>query len=230
MKICVIGAGIIGSIWGKHYHEAGQLYALWNRTPKPELPCFHQDLIKASQNADMLHIVLSEPQVVQKTLQTLQPILAEKKPLLVQSSTISPKWSEENELFVTSQGARYVEAPFTGSKTVAEKKGVVFFIGGPAQSKQEAIEELKLISSHIFDLGSCTHASAIKLAMNLNISGIGQALNESLSLARSFGIDDKMFFNVLSRNASRSGVSDMKQEKLMSGDFSPHFSTKHMLK
>jgi 3-hydroxyisobutyrate dehydrogenase-like beta-hydroxyacid dehydrogenase len=70
----------------------------------------------------------------------------------------------------------------------------------------------------------------LKLAMNLNIAGVAQSLCESLTLARSAGITDEIYFEALHINAGRSGVSDLKEPKLRTNDFSPQFSVKHMAK
>src|SRR5208283_633488 len=51
---------------------------------------------------------------------------------------------------------------------------------------------------------------------------------ESLTLCRSEGIPDEVYFNALARNASRSGVSDLKEPKLRQRDYTPQFSLKNM--
>ena len=66
--------------------------------------------------------------------------------------------------------------------------------------------------------------------MNLNIAAQMEALSEAITLARGAGISDDVFFGALSRNASQSGLAKLKEPKLRSGDFSPQFSVKHMLK
>ncbi len=36
--IGVIGLGIIGGVWARHYAAAGVLAGCWNRTPRPTMP------------------------------------------------------------------------------------------------------------------------------------------------------------------------------------------------
>ena len=64
--------------------------------------------------------------------------------------------------------------------------------------------------------------------MNVNIALVCQALSESLTLSRAAGLSDETYFVALKLNASRSGVSDLKEPKLRAGDYSPQFSLKHM--
>ena len=49
-----------------------------------------------------------------------------------------------------------------------------------------------------------------------------------MTLARAAGIPDDKYFAALKINASRSGVSDLKEPKLRTADFAPQFSLKHM--
>jgi 3-hydroxyisobutyrate dehydrogenase-like beta-hydroxyacid dehydrogenase len=77
-------------------------------------------------------------------------------------------------------------------------------------------------------IGEMGKASALKLAMNLNLAGVAASLCESFALARSQGVSDEVFWTAMEVNAGRSGVSDLKKGKLTVGDYSPQFSLKHM--
>ncbi len=54
--VAVLGLGIIGSIWASHYKTEGQLAAVWNRSPKPELPFEPVSLQACTEQARVLHI------------------------------------------------------------------------------------------------------------------------------------------------------------------------------
>ena len=73
-------------------------------------------------------------------------------------------------------------------------------------------------------------ASSLKLAMNLNIALMAEALSESLTLARAEGIPDGKFFDALHPNVGRSGLSDLKEPKFRAKDYAPQFSLKNMNK
>ncbi|MBC8011280.1 MAG: NAD(P)-dependent oxidoreductase, partial [Burkholderiales bacterium] len=40
MKTGILGLGIIGGIWSRHYAAAGVLAGTWNRTLQPEAPAW----------------------------------------------------------------------------------------------------------------------------------------------------------------------------------------------
>jgi 3-hydroxyisobutyrate dehydrogenase-like beta-hydroxyacid dehydrogenase len=150
--------------------------------------------------------------------------------LVIQSSTISPAAAAEFQQLCSEHGAAYVEAPFTGSKPAAQERQNVFYLGGETSAKEQARKVLHGLSRRIFDLGTVEQASSIKLAMNLQIAGISQALGEALTLARRAGVTDATFFELLECNVARSGVSELKKDKLMTRDYTPQFSAKHMAK
>jgi 3-hydroxyisobutyrate dehydrogenase-like beta-hydroxyacid dehydrogenase len=150
--------------------------------------------------------------------------------LILQSSTISAKWTRQFAEQVGKTGASFLEAPFTGSKLAAEQRQTVYYLGGEPELIERARPILEPISSAILHIGPLGSASSLKLAMNLNIAGVAQTLTESLVLCRRAGISDDIYFAALERNAARSGVSDLKAPKLRKRDYSPQFSLKHMAK
>jgi glyoxylate/succinic semialdehyde reductase len=131
---------------------------------------------------------------------------------------------------VTASGARYLEAPFTGSKPAAERREIVFYAGGDAALVAELEPVLALISGTRLHIGDNRQAAALKLAMNLNIAVQMQGLAEARTLAAAAGIGDEVFYGALAKNVSYSGLVKLKEAKLRAGDFSPQFSVKHLHK
>jgi len=227
--IGVIGLGIIGSVWAKHYAKAGVLAGAWNRTPQPDFPQWLLTPEAVAKAADVIQIVVADPPAVRSVLDRIVPSLTPEK-IVVQSSTIDPENSEQFRLLVISRGARYLEAPFTGSKPAAEEKKTVYYFGGDATVIAEIEPLLALVSESRFHIGTNTQASTLKLAMNLNIAAQMQGLAEALTMARRSGVSDDLFFTALSKNVGYSGVTRLKEPKLRAADYSPQFSVKHLLK
>jgi 3-hydroxyisobutyrate dehydrogenase-like beta-hydroxyacid dehydrogenase len=226
MKIAVLGLGIIGSAWAKNLIADGHEVRAWNRTPK-DFPNFYPSIQEAVKGAEVIYIVVADPPAVQSILDQIQPQLGRGQ-LIIQSSTISAEWTHRFAEQVEKTGTRFLEAPFTGSKLAAEKRQTVFYLGGERELVESGREILKKQSTAIFHIGPLGSASTLKLAMNMNIAGVAQTLCESLSLCRAAGISDDTYFGALAQNASRSGVSDLKEPKLRAHDYAPQFSLKHM--
>ena len=228
-SVGVLGLGIIGGVWARHYEAAGVLAGAWNRTAQPTFPRWQATPLAVAQASDVVQIVVADPPAVRALLAQILPALGPGK-TVVQSSTIDPVSSDEFFTAVTGKGARYLEAPFTGSKPAAEQKQVVYYVGGDAQTVAALDGLLGLVSLVRLHIGDHQQATTLKLAMNLNIAAQMEALSEAITLARCAGISDDVFFGALARNASQSGLAKLKEPKLRAGDFSPQFSVKHMLK
>lgn len=229
MRITILGLGIIGSTWARHHHADGHDLRTWNRTAKASAPGFTADVTAAVAGAEVIVICVADPPAVQQVLERIAPGLHTGQ-IVVQTSTISADWSMRFATQVEARGAAYLDCPFTGSKPAAEQRQTVFYVGGDPAVLESARPALEPLSKAILHVGSIGAASSLKLAMNVNIALVGQALCESLALARHAGLSDELFFAALRLNASRSGVSDLKEPKLRAGDWAPQFSIKHMAK
>ena len=228
--IGVIGLGIIGGVWTRHYAAAGVLAGCWNRTPQPAKPQWKDTPEAVVAAADAVQIVVADPPAVQGVLDRILPRLGPGK-VVIQSTTIDPESSDRFRAQVEARGARYLEAPFTGSKPAAEQRKTVYYLGGAADLIAAAEPLLSLVSeTRLVVSTEPRKAAALKLAMNLNLAVMLEGLCEALTFARRAGISDDLFFEALSRNVGASGLSKLKEPKLRAGDFSPQFSVKHMHK
>lgn len=228
-KVGVLGLGIIGGIWSRHYAASGVLAGTWNRTPTPSAPAWRESPEDVVDAADVVQIVVADPAAVRGLLARIAPRLGHGK-VIVQSSTIGPEASEEFRRTVEATGARYLEAPFTGSKPAAEQRQTVFYLGGEAALIAWLDPLLSLVSTTRLHIGDNRQAATLKLAMNLNIAVQTQGLIEARALAATAGIGDEVFYGALSRNVGYSGLVKLKEPKLRAGDFSPQFSVKHLHK
>jgi 3-hydroxyisobutyrate dehydrogenase-like beta-hydroxyacid dehydrogenase len=227
-RITIAGLGIIGSAWAKNLDADGLQVRGWNRSPK-DVPYYESDLGKAVADAEMIIIVVADPPAVASLLDAIVPHLRAGQ-LVAQSSTISAHWTKLFAERVTATGADFLEAPFTGSKPAAEARKTIFYLGGTTELVEKARPVLSRLSAHLLHIGEIGTASSLKLAMNLNLGLMAEALSESLALARAEGISDDKFFEALNLNVGKSGLSDLKGPKWRAKDYAPQFSLKHMAK
>ena len=229
MNVTLLGLGIIGQVWADNLAADGIPLKTWNRTSK-ERPDFVSDLTAAVTGASHILLVVSDAPAVAGIVARIAPLLRPGQ-IVIQSSTLSPEAVRAAAAVVTATGARFLDAPFTGSKPAAEQRQTVFYIGGDEETVNDARPLLERLSKAILHIGpeiGC--ASALKLAMNLNIAELAQALSESLTLARLAGISDETYFHALKLNLSHSGIATLKEPALRSREYTPQFSVKHMFK
>jgi 3-hydroxyisobutyrate dehydrogenase-like beta-hydroxyacid dehydrogenase len=228
-KIGILGLGIIGAIWSRHYHDAGVLAGTWNRSPKPDTPLWQDDALSVARSANLIQIVVADPAAVQGVLDQIKPALDATK-TVIQSSTIDPDSGEGFQQQVEATGARYLECPFTGSKPAAEARKTVFYQGGAPEHLAAVEPILSIISAVRIRIGTPRQACALKLAMNLNISTQMQGLCEVLTVCRRAGISDEVFGTALEGNMSYSPLMGLKWPQVRDENYDPLFSVKHMAK
>lgn len=225
----VLGLGLIGSIWARHLHDDGWLAGAWNRTPQPDFPRWKDSPAAVADAADALLLVVSDPPAVASVLDALQDRL-QARHVVIQCSTIDPASSARFEQQVRARGARYVEAPFSGSKPGAETRRTVYYLGGDADAIGRAQPVLERLSQQRHLVGTGAQAALLKLASNLQIVSQLELLCETLRWARAAGVPDDTFFAMLRGNMAWSGVYQIKEPKLRHGDYAPQFAVRHMLK
>jgi len=151
--------------------------------------------------------------------------------LVIAHSTVAPDSMRAAAEIVERRKAQFVEAPFTGSKTAGEKGELVYYLCGSEVALRDADPILKASSKEIIEIGrTIGQASAIKIATNMITAATIQATAEALALVQALKLPMEKFLEAMRSNASYSTTLAMKLPKMISRDFEPHFSVKHMLK
>jgi len=227
-KIGVIGLGIIGRGVTANLRCKGFQVFVWNRTPRP-VPNFVGSPAELAEICDYIQIFVSDDEALLQTAHQLSEKLAPRH-IVIAHSTVAPDSMRAAAEIVEGRGARFIEAPFTGSKIAAEKGELVFYVAGDEATLQEARPILEASSKEIMKIGELGQATAVKIATNMVTAASVQATAEALGLIQALGLPLEKFVEAMKGNASHSTTLAMKMPKMIKRDFEPHFSTKHMLK
>ncbi|HEY5792175.1 MAG TPA: NAD(P)-dependent oxidoreductase, partial [Chthoniobacterales bacterium] len=219
---------IIGSRVAVNYRDAGHPVWLWNRSPKP-LPGFLGSPQEVARRAARIFIYVADGPASLAVIDQMAPALTPGH-VIVNHATIGPDEARECARRAAAAGARYLDAPFTGSRDAAAQRQIVYYLGGD-EAVQRAVEPiLRLNAKAILPVGGVGDASLMKLATNLVSASIVSALAEAVAVVRAAGGDPEKFALALENNASRSATTDLKLPAMLRQDFAPRFSLKHMLK
>jgi 3-hydroxyisobutyrate dehydrogenase-like beta-hydroxyacid dehydrogenase len=227
-NIGVIGLGIIGRGVSTNLRRKGFPVFVWNRTPRP-VPNFVGSPAELAELCDYIQIFVSDDEALLQTVNQLSDELATRH-IVIAHSTVAPDSMRAAAEIVEGRGARFIEAPFTGSKAAAEKGELVYYIGGNEAALREARAILEASGKEIIEIGEIGQATAIKIATNMVTAASVQATAEALALVQALGVSLAKFVKAMQANASYSATLAMKMHKIIKRDFEPHFSVKHMLK
>ncbi len=224
----MLGLGIIGSRVAENLRERGFHVFVWNRNPRP-VPNFVGAPAELAEMCDYIQIFVSDDEALLDVLRQMAPALGPRH-IVIAHPTVAPHSMRSAADLVERRGARFVEAPFTGSKLGAEKGELVFYVAGDEVALREARPILEASSKEIIEIGEIGQATVVKLATNIATAAGVQALAEGLALVNHVGIPAEKFVAALQNNASYSKTLAMKLPKMIENNFEPHFALKHMLK
>ncbi|HEY2799529.1 MAG TPA: NAD(P)-dependent oxidoreductase [Chthoniobacterales bacterium] len=227
-NVGLIGLGIIGTRVAATLRKRDFRVYVWNRTPRREQN-FLGSPAEVAEICDVVQIFVSDGEALLDIVRQLSPGLTATH-IVTAHSTISPESMRAAADIVQRRGARFLEAPFTGSKKAAENGQLVYYIGGDEAALQQARPILEGSSKEIVAIGEIGDASVIKVATNIVTAATAQVAAEALALVRRAGLSAEIFSRAMKFNATNSASLEMKVPKMAAGDFEPHFSVKHMLK
>lgn len=228
IKVGVIGLGIIGSRVAANLRGAGHQVYVWSRSPQAA-PNFLGSVVEVADLCDIIQVFVSDDTALLEVVRTIAAALSSRH-LIAAHATVSPTAARQAAAIVESQGARYLDAPFTGSKLAAQNKQLNYYIGGSEEALEEARPVLEVTARKVLHVGKVGDASVIKIATNMLTAATVQTLSEALALVQAAGIDGQRLVEAFEFNGSRSGTSDMKLPAMLAENFDPNFSLKHMLK
>jgi 3-hydroxyisobutyrate dehydrogenase-like beta-hydroxyacid dehydrogenase len=227
-NVGVIGLGIIGQRVADNLRQRGFHVFVWNRTPRP-VPNFVGSPSEVAELCDFIQIFVSDDEAL---LQMAQRITRDVTPnhVVMAHCTVSPDTMRAAAEIIERRGARFLDAPFTGSKMAAENGQLVYYVGGDEVALRHARPVLEASSKKIIEIGKVGDATTIKVATNMVTAASVQAAAEALALVHRSGLLVEKFTAAMHNNGSNSSTLDMKLPMMIQGNFEAHFSVKHMLK
>ena len=233
MNIGIVGCGIIGSRIGNKWKQAGHTVLGWNRTPAHarglDFPLADTPA-SVARTSDLILIVVADPAALVSVTEGPDGIATVplQGKVVLNAGTVGPGDNLRAAKRVADAGGEFLEVPFTGSKDGAAGGKLVFYVGGDAALFRRMEPLLLQIGRKCFHFGPVGTASDTKLIMNMMLANLMQAMAEGFALARHAGLDIDTFIEAYKLNAGYSVLADMKIGKMLEGDYSTHFSLKHM--
>ncbi|MFL6514977.1 MAG: NAD(P)-dependent oxidoreductase, partial [Chthoniobacterales bacterium] len=227
-NIGLIGLGLIGSRVREVLRRKGFQVFVWNRTPRP-VPNFVGAPAELAEMCDFIQVFVSDDDALLFVVKQLSPALSARH-IVISHPTVAPHAMVAAAEIVERRGARFIEAPFTGSKEAAENGELVYYIGADDTALAEARPLLQASSKEILEIGRIGQATAIKVATNMVTAATVQASAEALALVQATGLPAELFIAAMKQNASYSKTLAMKLPKMIERNFERHFSVQHMLK
>ena len=121
-------------------------------------------------------------------------------------STIGPTAARELAAEARSRDVELLDAPVSGSVSVAAQAQLFVMVGGDREAYERAAPVLDAMAKGHVLLGPSGSGAAMKLAVNAMIAVTNEAVAETLVLAESFGIAREAAYDVLAGRRARLAV------------------------
>lgn len=227
-KVAVIGLGVIGSRVAERLRKADKYVYVWSRSPKPE-PNFLGSPAEIAKSADAVQIFVGNGDDLVKVIESMEPHL-KRKHIILNHSTVDLESVRKADHIVTSAGASFLDAPFTGSKRAAAEGNIVYYVGGDAAALERVRPVLQASAKEIIHVGKVGDAMVLKIATNMVTATTVEVLSEALAVTRAQGVDGAKLMQALFSNACCSDLIRMKLPTMLEGNYETHFALKHMFK
>ncbi|KAL5002121.1 hypothetical protein BDV10DRAFT_158383 [Aspergillus recurvatus] len=231
MKIGFIGLGVMGTPMALNLSRRFPL-TVWNRTTSKYSPLYQvgarvaetpRDLVK---DADVIFTMLfDEPAFESILTPTFKEALRGK--ILINTSSISVRFSQYLAHAAHEAGAHFIEMPVSGSKGPAEQGQLVGMVAGDPRIVQQIRPIVKpaIVKEAVY-CGAIGSGLKTKYAVNLYLITMTAGLAESMALARAQGLDIEAFGQVLDAGPMASPYSKLKIAKMTSRDYEPQAAVK----
>ncbi len=171
-NVGLIGLGIIGTRVAATLRKSGLRVYVWNRTPRPEQN-FLGSPTEVAELCDVVQIFVSDDEALLSIVTQLAPGLNAQH-VVTAHSTVAPETIRAAADIVQRRGARFLDAPFTGSKVAAENGQLVYYIGGDEAALKQARPILEASSKEIIQIGEIGDATIMKVATNIVTAATAQ--------------------------------------------------------
>ena len=236
-RVGFLGLGHMGEPMATRLARAGTNLTVWNRTPEKSALLVAEGAAVADsayelvERSDVVITMLAGGPVTDEVLGRgpdgfAVPVAGR---VVVNMGTVSPEYSRGLGDDLRAHGARFVEAPVSGSRMPAYDGALVAMLAGDADACDLVEEVIAPMVSAAFRCGDVPRAIETKLAVNVYLIGTVAALAEAVHFARGRGLDEQILRAVLDAGTMASPLSRLKLAKLVDGDDAPQAAVSDVL-
>lgn len=236
MKIGFIGLGIMGESMSENIvkkHD-DQVYVFDFVKEKMELleskgAAACASSLEVAQKSDVIISMVPKSEHSMAVYKEVKEAMNAGK-ICIDMSTIEPSVSVEIARMIKETGAQFADAPVVKSKpaAIAGKLGIYV---GCEESLFETIQPiLSYMGENVIRMGDNGKGLVMKICHNALVSQIQNGVNETLTLAGSYGIDVELFTTAISYGGGQNFYLDSKAAVIGKEDYTTAFSVENMSK
>ncbi|HSB70710.1 MAG TPA: NAD(P)-dependent oxidoreductase [Burkholderiales bacterium] len=237
-RIGFIGLGLMGQPMARRLLETGHPLTVWNRTAGKAKTLLASgaawaDSPKALARASDVVITMVTDSAASEQLACAPGGILDGAPpgsILIDMSSITPETSRSIAERARAKGIAMLDAPVTGAPRLASEGKLGIMVGGPREIFERCLPILHAMGVKIVYAGGNGMGATLKLVNNLILGVAIHASAEALVLAAKAGLDPQSVIEITSVGGARTGAMETRGPRMVTRDFSPHFSVSNMYK
>ncbi|WP_234334214.1 NAD(P)-dependent oxidoreductase [Streptomyces sp. NRRL B-1347] len=226
------GTGRMGFAMARRLAGAGVGVAAWNRTAERAAPLAAHGVTVVGELAelrsrDVVFTMVADERALDALLLGPAGLLADpgRTPgTVVDCSTVSPDASAALRAACAERGTAFLAAPVSGNAKVVEAGGLSIVVSGERAAYERAAPLLRLIGRSVTYAGRGEGARLVKIAHNLVLGVVTQALAETAVLAEKGGVPRRAYLEFLNDSVLGSAFTRYKTPAFVRLDYTPTFT------
>ncbi len=231
-----LGLGTMGEVMALRLLRAGHVLHVWNRTAAKATPLVAAGARPTRSPAEVIaacpavFLMLADGAATDAVLGRGTPAFAAVRDrLFINCATVAPDYSRGLERDLRAAGARFVEAPVSGSRKPAEAGALIAMLAGEPTAVAEVAPLFVPLAKQAVDCGPVPNGTLTKLATNILLVNSVAALAEMMRFADVHGLDRNRVAEVVSNGQLGSDNVRIRSAKLAQRDFTPHSAIRNVL-
>jgi 3-hydroxyisobutyrate dehydrogenase len=229
-RVSWLGVGRMGEAMAERLLAAGVAVQAWNRTPDKVAGLVTRGATllaaPALSEAPVAFSMVLNDGALDALWQADDGILggAQRPGVWVECSTVSPEASQRAADAAAARDVAFVCAPVSGNPLVVRSGNLIFAVSGPPAAVASVTPLLSHIGRAVHVVGGAHEARVVKLATNLVLAVLTQALAEALVLGQSHGVRRAALMEFINDSAIGSPFTRYKTDAFVRLDLEPAFT------
>lgn len=238
-KVAFLGLGVMGGPMAGHLAAAGHAVTVYNRTAAKagSWAARHGGATaptarEAALGASAVLACVGDDDDLRGVCLGVDGAFAGMDPgaLFVDHTTVSARVTRELAEEAAARGLGYVDAPVSGGQRGAETGQLSIMCGGAPEDYARAEPVLAAYAKVCRRLGEVGAGQLAKMANQIAIAGLVQALSEALAFAERAGLDGRALVEVIGQGAAGSWQMANRHATMLDGHFDHGFAVDWMRK
>jgi len=237
-RIGFIGLGLMGQPMSRRLLDAGHPLTVWSRSADKAKGLLAAGAVwgasptAVAQASDVVITMVTDSAASEAVICGRYGVLEGAHPglTLIDMSSIAPEVSRSIADRARAKGVPMLDAPVTGAPRVATEGKLGIMVGGPRETFEACRPVFEKLAAKIVYAGGNGMGTTLKLVNNLILGVAIHVSAEALVLATKAGLDPQSVIEITSVGGARTGAMETRGPRMVTRDFTPHFSANNMYK